>query len=59
VSQRTKSYQDECFLMIPFIAFGISVDVVLRPVALEIIVSPIVIVVDWLLNIKPFDEYVN
>jgi hypothetical protein len=45
--------------MIPFIAFGISVDVVLRPVALEIIVSPIVIVVDWLLNINPFDEYVN
>jgi hypothetical protein len=42
--------------MIPFIASGV---IVLQPFALEIIVSPIVIVVDWLLNIKPFDEYVN
>jgi hypothetical protein len=45
--------------MIPFSASGMSLDVVLQPVALEIIVSPIVIVVDWLRNIKPFDEYVN
>jgi hypothetical protein len=59
VSQHTESHNDECFLMIPFSAFAITVAVVLRPVALEIIVSPIVIVVDWLLNIKPFDEYVN
>jgi hypothetical protein len=59
VSQHTESHQDECFLMIPFSASGMSLDVVLQPVALEIIVSPIVIVVDWLRNIKPFDEYVN
>jgi hypothetical protein len=59
VSQHTESHSDECFLTIPSSAFRVTVDVVIPPVALEIIVGPIVIVIDWLLNIKPFNEYIK
>jgi hypothetical protein len=59
VSQNTEPQNDALFFLIPFSTLGIIVTAVIRPVALEIIVGPIVIVVDWLLNIKPFDEYIN
>ena len=59
MSQNTESHNDAFFFTIPGSAFEITVVVVSQPVALEIIVGPIVIVVDWLLKMKPFHEYVN